>query len=122
MRMGRALGRSAVRLAVFDEPACGLERHRRRSFLRRSRCRFEKATMFCITHDVAETMDFDRVLVVESGRIIEQGTPRSLYESASRYRSLFEREKVVQDVWSDSTWRHLQISGGVLAEKMEAAS
>jgi ATP-binding cassette subfamily B protein len=120
-RMGRALGRSRVRLAVFDEPACGLDRHRRQTFLRSSRRRFKKATMFCITHDVGDTMDFDRVLVIERGRIIEQGAPRSLYESeSSRYRSLFEREKVVQNVWSDSTWRHLKMSNGLVAEATEA--
>ena len=116
-RMGRALGRSGVRLAVFDEPACGLDRHRRQSFLRRARRRFKKATMFCITHDVTDTVDFDRVLVVEGGRIIEQGSPRLLYDSvSSRYRSLFERERVVQNVWSDSTWRHLKMSNGMLGE------
>ena len=116
-RMGRALGRAGVRLAVFDEPACGLERDHRQSFIRRARRCFKRATMLCITHDVTDTMDFDLVLVVEGGRIIEQGSPRSLYDSAlSRYRSLFERQKVVQNVWSDSTWRRLKVSNGLLAE------
>lgn len=117
MRVGRAFGRRGVRLAVFDEPACGLDRHRRQNFLRRSRQRFKQATMFCVTHDVIDTMDFDRVLVVERGRIIEQGFPRSLYQSpSSRYRRLIEREKEVQKVWCDSKWRRLKISNGVLAE------
>jgi ATP-binding cassette subfamily B protein len=73
--------------------------------------------MFCITHDVTDTMDFDWVVVVEGGRIIEQGLPRSLYNApSSRYRNLLEREKVVQNMWSDCKWRHLKMSNGMLGE------
>src|SRR5256886_1021095 len=41
VRMGRALGHSAVRLAILDEPARGLDRDRRQKFLRRARRHFE---------------------------------------------------------------------------------
>jgi ATP-binding cassette subfamily B protein len=123
MRMGRALGKSAVRLAVFDEPACGLERQRRQSFLRGARRRFKQSTMFCITHDVSDTLDFDRVVVVDGGRIVEQGVPRSLYESsASLYRSLVDREEVLKADWEGPLWRHLTVAHGVLAEQQKAAS
>jgi ABC-type transport system involved in cytochrome bd biosynthesis fused ATPase/permease subunit len=120
MRIGRALGRPGVRLAVFDEPACGLDRLRRQCFLRRARRHFKEATMFYITHDVTDTIDFDRVLVIEGGRIVEQGAPHALFESeSSRYRGLFEQEKIAQDVWTDSAWRHLRMSDGTLAEAAE---
>ena len=31
-----------------------------------------------VCHDVADTLEFDRVLVVEGGRIVENGVPRAL--------------------------------------------
>jgi len=106
VRMGRALGRAGVRLAILDEPARGLDRDRRQKFLKRARRHFESATLFYITHDVTDTQNLDHILVIEQGRVFEQGSPRELYEKpGSRYRALVEQENVVQSVWADSSWR-----------------
>ncbi len=122
VRMARALGRPAVRLAILDEPARGLDRDRRLSFLADARGHFSGVTLLCVTHDVTATLDFDRVLVIENGRILEQGTPRELYEDASsRYRALFDREKSVgRRLWSHPIWRRLRMTRGVLGERTEA--
>lgn len=120
VRMGRALGRPDVRLAILDEPARGLDRDRRQIFLQLARRHFESATMFYITHDVTDTLNFDHVFVIEQGRVLEQGSPRKLFETPdSRYRALVEQEEVVQRVWSDSSWRHLRMDQGVLTESAE---
>ncbi len=122
VRIGRAMARPDVRLAILDEPARGLDREARRSLLARARQHFAKATMIFVTHDVPDTLDFQRVLVVEQGRIIEQGLPRELYEKTdSRYRALCDQETIThQRLWSGSTWRHLKMSSGVLSESTEA--
>ena len=122
VRIGRGLARPDVRLAILDEPARGLDRKARRSLLARARRHFAKATMIFVTHDVPDTLDFQRVLVVEQGRIIEQGSPRDLYEKTdSRYRTLCDQEKITrQCLWSGSTWRRLKMSSGVLSEASEA--
>jgi ABC-type bacteriocin/lantibiotic exporter with double-glycine peptidase domain len=122
VRIGRAMARPDVRLAILDEPARGLDREARRTLLARARQHFAKATMLFVTHDVPDTLDFQRVLVVEQGRIIEQGSPRELYEKTdSRYRALCDQETITrQRLWSGSTWRHLKMSSGVLSEATEA--
>ena len=122
VRIGRAMARPDVRLAILDEPARGLDREARRSLLARARQHFAKATMIFVTHDVPDTLDFQRVLVVEQGRIIEQGSPRELYEKVdSRYRTLCDQETITrQRLWSGSIWRHLKMSSGVLSEATEA--
>jgi ABC-type bacteriocin/lantibiotic exporter with double-glycine peptidase domain len=122
VRIGRAMARPDVRLAILDEPARGLDREARRSLLARARQHFAKATMIFVTHDVPDTLDFQRVLVVEQGRIIEQGSPRELYEKTdSRYRALCDQETITrQRLWSGSTWRHWKMSSGVLSETTEA--
>lgn len=118
VRVGRAFARTGVRLAVLDEPARGLDRDERRSFLERARRHFERATLFAITHDICDTLAFDRVLVIEGGRIVEQGAPRMLRErEGSRYRALLEEERVVRrSVWVHSRWRRLRMSDGKLTE------
>ena len=78
VRLGRALARRGVRLVILDEPFRGLDREQRRALLQRARQVWSTATLLCITHDVRSTQAFDRVLVVEEGQIIEDGTPASL--------------------------------------------
>jgi ABC-type bacteriocin/lantibiotic exporter with double-glycine peptidase domain len=118
VRAARAFGRPGVRLAILDEPARGLGREQRRRMLTNARLRFAKATLLCITHDVSDTRDFDRVLVIENGRIIEQGTPESLRAMpGSRYSQLLgEEDAVGRELWGHSKWRRWRIAGGALSE------
>jgi ATP-binding cassette subfamily B protein len=128
IRIGRALGRGGVRLAILDEPARGLGREERRRMLSLLRAHFNGATLLCVTHDVSETLMFDRVLVIENGRILEQGVPRILQsEPASRYRALLEEERAMRrDLWANAAWRRLRLldgrisEGGVAAQAEEA--
>jgi ABC-type branched-subunit amino acid transport system ATPase component len=66
---------AAVRLVILDEPFRGLERERRRVLLDRARRRWQSATLLCVTYDVGETLDFPRVLVLDGGRLVEDGRP-----------------------------------------------
>ncbi|HMC61528.1 MAG TPA: ATP-binding cassette domain-containing protein [Candidatus Solibacter sp.] len=121
-RMARALARPGIRLAILDEPARGLHREQRHSFVATARRRFAGVTLLCVTHDVTETLDFERVLVVEQGRILEQGSPPELCrQSGSRYRALLDREEMVRrELWSHPLWRRLRMTDGVLREGEEA--
>ncbi|WP_051669654.1 ATP-binding cassette domain-containing protein [Bryobacter aggregatus] len=119
VRMGRAMARDGVRLAILDEPARGLDRRQRQDFVGRVRNRFPQATMFCITHDVVDTMAFSRVLVMEEGRILEDGNPRVLFEQAgSRYRALYDQEEMLRrHLWNHKMWRRLRLEKGRLQEE-----
>jgi ATP-binding cassette subfamily B protein len=118
VRLARALLRSHARLVVLDEPFRGLERDRRRHLLHRARAMWRSATLVCITHDVGETLSFDRVLVVSEGRIVEDGQPAALAsEPGSRYRVMLDAEAAVREgVWGETDWRRLVLDGGRLTE------
>jgi ABC-type multidrug transport system fused ATPase/permease subunit len=118
VRLGRAMVRPGVRLVILDEPFRGLAREQRRELLTSARCLWRHATLLCITHDVAETLAFGRVLVVEGGRIIEDGAPTHLVKvQGSRYRAMLEAEESVrQEFWSNTVWRRLTLEGGMLRE------
>jgi ABC-type dipeptide/oligopeptide/nickel transport system ATPase component len=72
-----------------------------------------------VTHDIAETAGFDRVLVVSGGRIVEQGTPADLAaHPRSVYRSLLDAESALRRrLWADPSWRALRIDGGRILEE-----
>src|SRR5262249_59676268 len=96
VRFGRALHRSPARLVVLDEAFRGLERPRRQRFLGVARRRWAQATLVHITHDIEETALFDRVLVMDGGRIVEEGSPHDLSRRAgSRYRDLLDAAESV---------------------------
>jgi len=124
VRLGRALMRREVRLALLDEPFRGLDRHQRRELLSRARRHWDGTTLLCVTHDVGETMAFPRALVIENGRIVEDGNPGELARKTnSRYRALLEAEEGVREgSWSGGQWRHLRLEDGRLVEKLQRAS
>jgi ATP-binding cassette subfamily B protein len=112
-RLGRALLRAGARLAILDEPFRGLDRQQRRELLDLARRRWPGATLLCITHDVHETLAFERVLVLEGGRIVEDGDPSELAARPDgRYRALLDAEIAVrEDLWASGGWRRLRLDG-----------
>jgi ABC-type bacteriocin/lantibiotic exporter with double-glycine peptidase domain len=114
VRLGRAFLRSAVRLVILDEPFRGLDRQKRRMLLEEARRHWKNATLITITHDVGETHAFPRVIVIEDGRVIEDGPPEQLLARAySRYREMDEAEKAVRKgLWSGVNWRRLWLQDG----------
>jgi ABC-type bacteriocin/lantibiotic exporter with double-glycine peptidase domain len=119
VRLGRAMLKPNVRLAILDEPFRGLDRRQRRVLLERSRNHWCDATLLCVTHDVGETLSFPRVLVVEAGRIVEDGAPNDLAgRPHSRYRSMLLAEEDVRErMWSSADWRRLRLEGGHLVQE-----
>jgi ATP-binding cassette subfamily B protein len=124
VRLGRALAREQPALVLLDEPFRGLDRPRRQMLLTRARARWRDATLLCVTHDVGETVGFDRVLVVEGGRVVENGVPDVLAaRPESRYCALMAAEKQLREaLWANPKWRHLRLSGGSLHGSQENAA
>ncbi len=87
VRLARALLSPTTRLALLDEPFRGMDRTQRRALLAEARKWWASVTLLCVTHDVAETLAFDRVLVVEDGQIIEDGAPQSWRRSCPASRT-----------------------------------
>lgn len=118
LRLARAMWQREVRLALLDEPFRGLDREQRHRHLTEIRRFWNDATLLCVTHDVAETRAFPRVLVVESGQVIEDGRPEDLLADAnSRYRSLLDVEESLRHgVWNAALWRRVRLEGGRIQE------
>ena len=118
IRLGRAMLRTGVRLAILDEPFRGLDREQRRQLLGRARELWQDATLLCITHDVSETQGFERVLVMEGGRLVEDGVPAVLAgQPNSRYRAMLAAEtESKRELWSSCIWRKLRLERGQLTQ------
>jgi len=118
VRVARAMRQTHPRLVLLDEPFRGLEHSQRQQLLKRLRNRWADSTLLCVTHDIAEALSFDRVLVLQNGRLVEDDDPASLLKnSESIFSRLLEKEKAIRSqVWSDSKWRKLIMQDGRLHE------
>jgi ABC-type bacteriocin/lantibiotic exporter with double-glycine peptidase domain len=116
VRLARGICRGSPALVILDEAFCGLERARRSAFLGAARRRWQGATLLCITHDIGETLSFPRVLVIEGGRIIEDGEPAALAARPdARYARLLAAEKRAIARLQGSEWRRFRVEAGYVA-------
>lgn len=121
VRLARAMLHRDAGLVILDEPFRGLDRARRRELLARARQWWSRSTLLCITHDIAETESFDRVLVIENGSITEDGAPWDLRQNASsRYSQLLAAEhRVRSQLWSTRLWRRVRVENGRAVETIQ---
>jgi ATP-binding cassette subfamily B protein len=60
-----------------------------------------------VSHDVEDTLAFDRVLVLAAGRVVEDGAPQVLHADArTRYAELARSDRALRGgLWSPASWR-----------------
>jgi ABC-type multidrug transport system fused ATPase/permease subunit len=118
VRLARAWLRPEVRLVLLDEPFHGLDREDRQHLFEQFRQKYRQVTFLCILHDLEATRQFDRILVMEKGQIIEDGSPLELAQrSNSLYREMLESEKRHREtLWSARYWRQARIQNGKWVE------
>ena len=119
VRLGRALVRSNVGLVLLDEPFRGLDRQQRTDLLARARETWRDATLICVTHDIADTLRFDRVLVMEGGHLVEDGAPAVLAQTPnSAYAALLSAEWTVKStLLSGGQWRRWRLEDHAIVER-----
>lgn len=120
LRMSRGLMMNDPALVLLDEPFRGLPSNERTAFLQSIRTRWKGVTMLCATHDVDDTADFDWVLVVEDGKIVEQGSPAMLATQIdSRYAAMLSASLGMNAVLfaSENNWRRWRLERGQVLEQ-----
>ncbi|RRR74479.1 MAG: ATP-binding cassette domain-containing protein [Candidatus Viridilinea halotolerans] len=120
VRFSRALQHPQPRLVLLDEPFRGLDGVQRRDLLAQARTCWPGATLICVTHDVAHTTDFARVLVLQDGRLVEDGAPATLATNpTSHYAALLQAdETLASQHWMGEAagWRRVALHAGALVE------
>jgi len=92
-----AIARAFIRRApilVLDEPTTGLDADSTRLVVGALRTLMRGTTTIIISHDPGLVRCADRALVVEDGRIVEEGSPAQLSRAGGRYTDLMRRWSV----------------------------
>jgi len=117
VRLARALARPGARLVLLDESWRGLDRARRKELLSAVRAWWESATLLYVTHSPTEALAFDRAIVLERGRLVEDGRPAELAAiEGSRLGQLLEGERRLEQVVSAAAgWKRMSLVDGRLS-------
>lgn len=75
---------------IFDEPTAMLDPSGRREVINtiKKLNKEEEITMVLITHFMEEAVDADRVVVMESGKVILEGTPREVFSQVKKLKDI----------------------------------
>jgi ATP-binding cassette subfamily C (CFTR/MRP) protein 1 len=77
-------------ILLLDEVSSSVDRDTDRAMQRIIHQEFEGYTVVMVSHRLEVVMDFDTVVVMDSGSVVETGRPRSLVErDGGRFRELF---------------------------------
>jgi ATP-binding cassette subfamily B protein len=91
--------------------------------LGQARQRWDGCTLLYVTHDVSETRSFDRVFVVDGGRLVEDGEPLHLAQTpSSRYRRMLQtQEHVLRRIVTNNDWKRIRLeSGRIVTDHLRA--
>jgi ATP-binding cassette subfamily B protein len=94
-RQRTALGRALLvdaPLLVLDDALASVDNNTAATILRSVREQ-ERRTVLMISHQLSAAAACDRILVMEEGRLVQQGHHRELVAVAGPYRRLWEREQ-----------------------------
>jgi len=89
LAIARALLRKPL-ILILDEPTSALDARSEHLLQEALENLMRGCTAFVIAHRLATVQQADRILVMEGGRIVEQGTHHELLEQGGLYRELFD--------------------------------
>ena len=77
---------------ILDEPTLGLDNVNRREVNAALEQNMQGKSVILVTHDLLESRNFDRIVVIEKGRVAEQGTHDTLMKRRGRYHALYSHQ------------------------------
>lgn len=103
---------------ILDEPTAMLDPNGRKEVVRAARALndVEKITVILITHYMEEVIYADKVIVMDKGKVAMQGTPREVFSSVDKLKSLRLSIPHVTMLAHELRAKGLDIPEGILTE------
>ena len=79
-------------ILIMDEPSSALDPIAEYELNKAMRSAAKGKTVFYISHRLSTTRDADRILMLENGKIVEEGTHQSLLEMGGKYARMWKAQ------------------------------
>jgi ATP-binding cassette subfamily B protein len=96
--IARALARKAP-LLILDDSLSAVDARTEKKIISNIRAELENRTTIIVTHKILSVLAFDRIVVMEEGRIAEMGRHDELLQLKGLYAEMYQRQQV-QEVQS----------------------
>lgn len=96
MALARALVRNS-QIIVCDEATSSVDFETDEKIQRTMRTAFSGKTVLCIAHRLKTIIHYDRICVMDQGRIAELDTPINLFERNGIFRSMCDKSHIVRE-------------------------
>lgn len=83
---------------IFDEITSGIDIESENYILEVIKDLAKHSIVLFISHRLYNVVDADHLLVMEAGKVVEQGSPKDLVTSSTYFKTYFEEEKIFQEV------------------------
>ncbi|KAL8936625.1 MAG: hypothetical protein Q9211_004099 [Gyalolechia sp. 1 TL-2023] len=100
MALARALVRNA-QIIVCDEATSSVDMDTDQKIQRTIATGFKGKTLLCIAHRLKTIINYDRICVMDQGRIAELDTPLRLWEEGGIFRSMCDRSAIRREDFDD---------------------
>lgn len=120
MALARALVRSA-QIIICDEATSSVDMETDQKIQKTMLEGFAGKTVLCIAHRLKTILNYDRIVVMDAGRVAEVGTPWELFCMGGIFTSMCDRSKIQEDDfenkgideprWRDSTYSAQTVTG-----------
>ncbi len=81
------------RILIFDEATSSLDSHSEQTILKSLKAVAEKHTTLVIAHRLSTIVDANNIIVLDKGKIVEQGTHQQLLDQKGLYASLWSMQQ-----------------------------
>ena len=104
---------------VLDEPTAMLDPSGRAEVIRSIRELNQKKgiTIILITHYMEETVDADRIILMDQGKLVLDGTPKEIFSKVEELKSLRMDVPLITDLAHELRLSGMPISDGILKEE-----
>ncbi|MBT4100721.1 MAG: ABC transporter ATP-binding protein, partial [Gemmatimonadetes bacterium] len=100
-RQRTALARAVVRepsILILDDALASVDTHTEDAILQGLRKVMETRTTIIIAHRLSSVRDADHILVLDEGRIAEEGTHQQLLDAGGMYADMHRRQSMAQEL------------------------
>jgi ATP-binding cassette subfamily B protein len=112
--LARALARRPT-IVLLDDALSAVDTHTEAAILEGLRGALAGRTAVIASHRVSAVRDASWIIVLEGGRIVEQGRHDELLEAGGRYRTLLRRQQLVESIEDEGEALASRASSGTLS-------